>query len=443
MQVTETLNEGLKRGYAITVTAAELDTKVNEKLVEAQPEVEMKGFRKGKVPMALLKKQFGDRLMGEAMQESIDGAMAEHFEASGDRPAMQPDVKMTNEDWKPGDDVTVDMAYEKLPEIPEVDLSGIKLEKLVVKADDESVEEALANLAETAQDFKARKKGSKAKDGDQITFDFLGKVDGEAFEGGAAEDYPLVLGSNSFIPGFEEQLVGVKVDEEKDVTVSFPDDYQAEHLAGKEAVFECKIKDVKEPVAAEVNDELATKFGAEDLAGLKVQIAERLEAEYTGASRAVMKRGLLDQLDALVSFDLPPSLLDAEAGQIAHQLWHEDNPEVEGHDHPEIETTDEHKKLAERRVRLGLLLAELGQKAEVTVTDAEMTQAIMTQARQYPGQERQFFEFIQQNQQMQQQLRAPLFEDKVVDHVVEQATVAEKEVSKEDLQKAVEALEEE
>ncbi len=443
MQVTETLNEGLKRGYAITVTAAELDTKVNEKLVEAQPEVEMKGFRKGKVPMALLKKQFGDRLMGEAMQESIDGAMAEHFEASGDRPAMQPDVKMTNEDWKPGDDVTVDMAYEKLPEIPEVDLSGIKLEKLVVKADDESIEEALANLAETAQDFKARKKGSKAKDGDQITFDFLGKVDGEAFEGGAAEDYPLVLGSNSFIPGFEEQLVGVKVDEEKDVTVSFPDDYQAEHLAGKEAVFECKIKDVKEPVAAEVNDELATKFGAEDLAGLKVQIAERLEAEYTGASRAVMKRGLLDQLDALVSFDLPPSLLDAEAGQIAHQLWHEDNPEVEGHDHPEIETTDEHKKLAERRVRLGLLLAELGQKAEVTVTDAEMTQAIMTQARQYPGQERQFFEFIQQNQQMQQQLRAPLFEDKVVDHVVEQATVAEKEVSKEDLQKAVEALEEE
>ena len=211
MQVTETLNEGLKRGYAITVTAAELDAKVNEKLVEAQPEVEMKGFRKGKVPMALLKKQFGERLMGEAMQESIDGAMAEHFEASGDRPAMQPDVKMTNEDWKPGDDVTVDMAYEKLPEIPEVDLSGIKLEKLVVKADDESIEEALANLAETAQDFKARKKGSKAKDGDQVTFDFLGKVDGEAFEGGAAEDYPLVLGSNSFIPGFEEQLVGVKV----------------------------------------------------------------------------------------------------------------------------------------------------------------------------------------------------------------------------------------
>ena len=443
MQVNETLNEGLKRGYAITVTAAELEAKVNEKLAEAQPEVEMKGFRKGKVPMALLKKQFGQKVMGEAMQESIDGAMQEHFEKSGDRPAMQPDVKMANEDWKEGDDVEVTMTYEALPEIPEVDLSSITLEKMVVKADDAAVEEALANLAETAQDFEAREEGAKAEDGDQITFDFLGKVDGEAFEGGAAEDYPLVLGSNSFIPGFEEQLVGVVAGDEKDVTVSFPEDYQASHLAGKEAVFECKVKEVKKPVAAKVDDELAKKFGAEDLAALKSQIAERLEAEYAGASRAVMKRGLLDELDKLVSFDLPPSLVEAEAGQIAHQLWHEDNPDVQGHDHPEIETTDEHKKLAERRVRLGLLLAELGQKAEVQVTDAEMTQAIMNQARQYPGQERQFFEFVQQNQQMQQQMRAPLFEDKVVDHVFEQATLNEKEVSKEDLQKAVEELEDE
>ena len=443
MQVTETLNEGLKRAYSITVTAAELDATVNTKLVEAQPEVEMKGFRKGKVPMAMLKKQFGDRLMGEAMQESIDGAMNKHFEETGDRPAMQPDVKMINEDWKAGDDVNVDMTYEKLPEIPEVDLSTIKLEKMVVKADEASIDEALANLAETAQDFKARKAGSKAKDGDQVVMAFLGKVDGEAFDGGSAEDYPLVLGSNSFIPGFEEQLVGVKAGEEKAVTVSFPAEYQAEHLAGKEAIFDCTISEVKEPVAAEINDEMAKKFGAEDLAALKTQIGERLEAEYGGASRAIMKRGLLDAMDTLVSFDLPPSLLDAEAGQIAHQLWHEDNPEVEGHDHPEIETTDEHKKLADRRVRLGLLLAELGQKAAVEVTDAEMTQAIMNQARQYSGQEREFFEFVQKNQQMQQQLRAPLFEDKVVDHVFAQATVTEKEVSKDKLQKAVEALEEE
>jgi trigger factor len=443
MQVTETLNEGLKRGYNIVVTAAELDEKVNEKLVEAQPEIEMKGFRKGKVPMALLKKQFGQRLLGEAMQESIDGAMNQHFEDSGDRPALQPEVKMTNEDWKEGDDVHVEMAYEALPEIPEVDLKSISLEKLVVKADEAAVDEALGNLAETAQDFKARRKGSKAKDGDQVVFDFVGKVDGEAFEGGSAEDYPLVLGSNSFIPGFEDQLVGVKGEEEKDVTVTFPEDYQAEHLAGKEAIFSCTVKEVKEPVAAEINDELAQKFGAEDLAGLKGQISERLEAEYAGAARAVQKRALLDALDGKVSFDLPPSLLDAEAKQIAHQLWHEENPEVEGHDHAEIEATDEHTKLAARRVRLGLLLAELGQKAEVEVTDAEMTQAIMAQARQYPGQERQFFEFIQQNAQMQQQLRAPIFEDKVVDYVFELAEVSEKEVSKDDLEKAVEALEDE
>ena len=443
MQVTETLNEGLKRGYAITVTAAELDAKVNAKLEEARPDIEMKGFRKGKVPMSLLKKQFGPRVLGEAMQESIDGAMGEHFEQSGDRPAGQPQVKMTNEDWKEGDDVNVEMTYEALPEIPHVDLKSIELERMVVKADDAAVTEALENLAETAQDFKDRRKGSKAKDGDQVVIDFVGKIDGEAFDGGSAEDYPLVLGSNSFIPGFEEQLVGVKAEEEKDVTVSFPEDYQAENLAGKEAVFTCTVKAVKEPTAAEINDDLATRYGAENLDGLKAQIVERLEQEYTGAARAITKRALLDKLDTMVSFDLPPSLVEAEASQIAHQLWHEENPEVHDHNHGEIEATEEHTKLAERRVRLGLLLAELGQRAEVEVTDAEMTQAIMQQARQYPGQERQFFEFVQQNQQMQQQLRAPIFEDKVVDYVFELATVADKEASKDDLQKAVEALEEE
>jgi trigger factor len=335
------------------------------------------------------------------------------------------------------------MSYEALPTIPEVDLKKIKLEKMIAKADEASVDEALANLAETAQDFADRKKGTKAKDGDQVTIDFLGKVDGEAFEGGAAEDYPLVLGSNSFIPGFEAQLVGVKLGEEVEVNVTFPAEYGAENLAGKDAVFECKIKAVKAPKAAEINDELATKFGAEDLAALKGQITERLEAEYAGAARAVQKRHLLDALDKMVKFELPPSLVEAEAGQIAHQLWHDENPDVQGHDHPEIEPTDEHNTLAERRVRLGLLLAELGQKAEIQVTDAEMTQAMMNQARQYPGQEREFFEFVQQNPQMQQQMRAPLFEDKVVDYVFELATVTDKDVSKDELQKAVEAMDDE
>lgn len=442
MQVTETLNDGLKRGYAITVTATELENKVQEKLVEAQPEVEMKGFRKGKVPLALLKKQFGQRLIGEAMQEAVDGAMNKHFEESGDRPAMQPDVKMTNEDWKEGDDVQVELSYEALPEIPEVDLASIQLEKPVVKTDEASVDEALENLAENAQDFEPRDEGAAAEDGDQVVLNFVGKVDGEAFEGGSAEDFPLVLGSSSFIPGFEEQLVGVKAGEEKDVTVNFPDEYQAEHLAGKEAVFSCSIKEVRRPVTATINDELAKKFGAEDLATLRTQISERLEEEYAGAARALMKRALLDALDEKVSFELPPSLVEAEAGQIAHQLWHDENPDVEGHDHPEIETTDEHRKLAERRVRLGLLLAELGQKAEIEVSDSEMTQAVMDQARQYPGQERQFFEFIQNNPQMQQQLRAPIFEDKVVDYVFELADLNETEISKDDLQKKLEEMDE-
>ena len=440
MQVTETLNEGLKRGYTITVSAAELEEKVTEKLTEAQPDIEMKGFRKGKVPLPLLKRQFGQRLLGEVMQESIDGAMNQHFEDSGERPALQPQVKMTNEDWKEGDDVEVEMTYEALPAIPEVDLSVISLEKMVVKADDASVQEALESLAENTQDFETKE--GAAEDGDQVVFDFVGKVDDEPFEGGAAEDYPLVLGSGSFIPGFEEQLVGVSAGEEKAVTVTFPEEYQAEHLAGKEAVFDCTVKEVKAAKPAEINDDMAKKFGAEDLEALKGQIKERLEAEYAGAARQVLKRKLLDALDDVVSFDLPPSLVDAEAKQIAHQLWDEENPDVHGHDHPEIETTEEHTKLAERRVRLGLLLAELGQKAEVKVSDAEMTQAIMAQARQYPGQERQFFEFVQQNPQMQQQLRAPIFEDKVVDYVFELAQISEKDVTKDELKEAVDALEE-
>jgi trigger factor len=443
MQVTETLKDGLKRGYEITLTAAELDAKVVEKLAEAQPQIEMKGFRKGKVPMALLRKQFGPKVLGEAMQEAVDGAMSQHFEDTGDRPALQPEVKMTNEAWKEGDDVVVALNYEALPEIPEVDLSGIALEKMVAKADDASVDEALTSLAATAQSFEDKEDGAAAEDGDQVVIDFVGKVDGEAFEGGAAEDYPLTLGSNSFIPGFEEQLVGVTAGAEKAVTVSFPEDYQAENLAGKEAVFDCTVKAVKGPKAAEIDDELAKKFGAEDLDALKGQIRERLEAEYANAARSVMKRHLLDKLDDLVSFELPPALVDAEAKQIAHQLWHEDNPDVQGHDHPEIEPTEDHKKLGERRVRLGLFLADLGQTQKIEVTDAEMTQAVMAQARQYPGQERQFFEFIQQNQQMQQQIRAPLFEDKVVDFIVELADVIEKEITKDELKAAVDALEDE
>ncbi|SEM44677.1 trigger factor [Loktanella fryxellensis] len=441
MQVKETLNDGLKRGYTITVTAAELDEKVVGKLKEAQPEVEMKGFRKGKVPMAMMRKQFGPRLMGEAMQDAIDAALNEHIESSGDRPAAQPEMKMDNPDWKEGDDVVVNVTYETLPNVPSPDLSDVALERLVVKADEAAVDEALKNLSESPQAKTFAEKKGAAKDGDQVVIDFTGKIDGVAFDGGAGEDYPLVLGSNSFIPGFEDQLLKAKAGDEKAVTVSFPAEYQAAHLAGKEAVFDVTVKEVRAAKAPELDDELAKKFGADDLEALKGQIRERLEAEYKGASRAIAKRKLLDVLDGMVDFDLPASLVEAEAGQIAHQLWHEENPDHQGHDHPQIDPTDEHKSLAKRRVKLGLLLADIGQKAEVKVTDQELTQAIMNQARQYPGQERQFFEFVQQNAQFRQQLQAPMFEDKVVDHIFAKAKVTDKDVTKEELQAAVEALE--
>ncbi len=441
MQVTETLNEGLKRGYTVTVSAQELDGKVQAKLAEVQPQVAMKGFRKGKVPMALLRKQHGPRLLGEAMQEAIDGAVSSHLQSSGDRPAMQPQVKMTNEDWKEGQDIVVEISYEKLPDVPEVDLASLSLTRLKVTPEEAAVEEALAQLADTAKTYED--KDGAAETGDQVVIDFAGTLNGEAFEGGSATDYPLVLGSNSFIPGFEDQLAGVTAGETKDVNVTFPAEYGAKHLAGQDAVFAVTVKAVKAPKAAEIDDALATRFGAETLEDLRTQIRDRLEQEYGGAARAVAKRALLDVLDERVDFELPPSLVDAEADQIAHQLWHEDHPEEQGHGHGHIEATEEHQRLARRRVKLGLLLADLGQKAEVKVTDQELTQAVLQQARQYRGQERQFFEYIQKNAAARQQIQAPIFEDKVIDHIFAQAQVEEREVSKDELQEAVEKLDQE
>ena len=439
MQVNETLNKGLKRAYNILLTADELEEGVQNKLLEAQPTFEMKGFRKGKVPMSLLKKQFGERVMGEVMQETIDNAMKEHFETTGDRPAQQPAMEMKDgEKWKKGDDVEVSISYEKLPDIPEVDFKKIKLNRMVVEVDSKAVKEGLENLSKNAQSFTDRKKGSKSKDGDQVNINFVGKIDGEAFEGGSGEDYPLVLGSNSFIPGFEEQLVGKKSGEKVTVNVSFPGDYNSKNLAGKKAIFDCVINSVKEPTAAKIDDEMAKQFGAEDLKGLKEQLKDRLSSEYSTAARQLTKRELMDALDKNVKLDLPESLVEAESSQIAHQLWHDKNPDVEDHDHPEIKTTPEAKKIGKRRVKLGLFLAELGRKNEITVSDQEMQQAMFEEARKYPGQEKEFFDFVQKNDEVQQQIRAPLFEDKVVDFIIELATVSEKKVSKDNLQKALE-----
>ena len=451
MQVTETLNEGLRRGYRIVLPASELEETVNGKLAEAQPTVEMKGFRKGKVPMALLKKQFGQRLLGEAMQETIDGAMSKHFNDSGDRPAQQPDVKMTNEDWKEGDDVEVEMSYEALPTIPDVDFKAIDLEKLVAKADEAAVDEALANLAENAQDFKDRKKTAKAKDGDQIVFDFLGKVDGEAFDGGASEDYPLVLGSNSFIPGFEEGLVGVKSGETRDVTVHFPEDYQATHLAGKPAVFEVTVKELREKGEVAIDDELAARLGFDDLGALREAVAGQINGQHATALRQALKKNVLDALADGEAFDIPPSLYASEYENVARAM----NPNAaEPHNHGQDDDQDhahpaadegmdddaksEAKAVAERRVRLGLLLTEVGRVNNVEVTEDDTRQAVFEEARRYPGQEQQVLEYFQKNQEAMQQLAGPIFEDKTVDFILEMASVTEVQTDVETLYAAPE-----
>ena len=390
-----------------------------------------------------MKRQFGKSVLGEVVQETVEESVSKHLEENGHRPAQQPDIKITNEQFDEGQDLNVELVYECLPDVPEFDFSAIALERKTVEVEDKDVDEALERLAQGSGGFEAREDGAAAEDGDQVVIDFLGKIDGEAFDGGEAEDYPLVLGSSSFIPGFEEQLVGTKAGESKDVNVAFPEDYGAPNLAGKDAVFEVTVKEVKAPKAAEIDDALAERYGAENLDGLKTQLREQIGAEYAQASRSLVKRRLLDELDGKIDFALPETMVDVEAKSIAHQLWHEDNPDHEGHDHPEIEPTEEHLKLARRRVGLGLLLAEIGRKEEVEISDAEFGQAIMAQARGFPGQEREFFDFVRQNRQMQEQIRAPLYEDKVVDLILERASVTDVPVSKADLESEIEALDDE
>ena len=432
MQVTETKSEGLKREYALVVTAADLEAKTTEKLEVLRKDFQMKGFRKGKAPMALLKQRFGKSVLGEVVQETVEGSVGEHLEAQNHRPAQQPDIKITNENFDEGDDLNVEISYECLPDVPDLEYGSLKLERKTIAVDDEAVNEALDRLAKSAVDYEA--KDGSAEDGEQVVIDFLGKIDGEAFDGGEAEDYPLVLGSNSFIPGFEEQLVGVTAGDEKDVTVSFPDDYGAPNLAGKDAVFEVKVKEVRGSKAAEIDDELAKRFNAENLDQLKEQLTTQIGTEYNEASRTLAKRRLLDALDEKVSFDLPLTLVDIEAKSIARQLWQEDNPDTNPEEGQDVEPTEEHTTLAERRVRLGLLLAELGQREKVEISESDLGQAIMQRARQFPGQEREFFDFVRQNREALEQIRAPLFEDKVVDMILEKADITDVPVSKEDLE---------
>ena len=443
MQVTETRAEGLKREYKLIVSAADLDARTTSKLQELRKDFHLKGFRKGKAPLKLMKQRFGKSVMGEVVQETVESSVAEHLREQGHRPARQPDIKIANEKFDEGDDLNVEITYECLPEVPQVDFGQISLERRVVQVDDASLDEALQRLADSSTSYEARGEGEAAEENDQVVIDFTGRIDGEAFEGGEAEDYPLVLGSGSFIPGFEDQLKGAKAGDEKDVSVSFPEEYGAKNLAGKDAVFSVKVKEVRKPKAADIDDDLAKRYGSDSLDELKTQLRERIGDEYARAARTLLKRRLLDRLDEMVSFDLPQSLVDLEANSIAHQLWHEENPDHHGHDHPPIEPTDEHRKLAERRVKLGLLLADIGSREKVEIAEQELGQAIMAQARRYPGQEREFFEFVRQNREALEQIRAPLYEDKVVDLIVARANVTETPVSKDELQSELDALEQE
>ena len=440
MEVSETHSEGLKRAYSAKAAASEIEAKVVEKLEAVRHSAQLPGFRKGKVPLPLLRQRFGKSLMGEVMQEMVDETLTSHFQSSGHRPAAQPDVKMLNESFDEGDDLSLEFSYEMLPEVPETTLSDIKLERFAVEVADQAVEEALANLAENAKSYEPKE--GAAEDGDQVVIDFVGKVDDEPFEGGAAEDFPLVLGSGQFIPGFEDQLIGVGAGDEKAVEVSFPEEYGAEALAGKAAVFDVTVKEVKEPVPSPIDDELAKKYNAENLEAMRGQIRDRIGEEYKNASRTLMKRQLLDHLNETVAFDLPQSMVEPEAKQIAHQLQNENN-ETAAPDDPsqgDIAPEEEHYTLARRRVKLGLLLADIGVRNQIDVSEQELNTEIARQAQRYPGQEKAFFEFVRGNDQMRQNIRAPLFEDKVVDYIFELAEIDEKTVPLDELKAKLEEL---
>lgn len=439
MDIKEVSAEGLAREVQITVAAADLASKLETKIDSIKDQVQIKGFRPGKVPIAHIRKTFGEQLMGEIIQETVNETSQNMLTEREERPAMQPEIKLAGEvDAVIGGsaDLVYDITYEVIPAITLTDFSKLKLEKPVAEINDERVDEALARLAEGRKNFEPRAKTAKAKDGDRVKIDFIGRIDGEAFDGGAGEGFDLELGSGQFIPGFEEQLVGTKAGDKKDVEVNFPEEYGASELAGKAAVFECTVHEVSEPKDAEINEEFATSLGLESLEKLKEAIREQIAGDYDQMSRGHLKKDLLDQLSEAHNFDLPPSMVDLEFNQIWHQFEHElqnQDKKIEDLDESEDELRAEYRGIAERRVRTGLVLAEVGNNNEIQVTQEELNQGLMQRVQQFPGQEQQVFEYFQQNPEAMAQLRAPIFEEKVVDFIVELASVSEKTVSLEEL----------
>ena len=439
MEVTQTKSEGLSRTFAIKVPASELQAKLDERIEEIRPQMKLKGFRPGKVPASHVRKMYGQDLMGELINKLVTETNQKALEDNELRPAGQPDVQIDGDMEavvKGEADLSYNMNVDVMPEFEPADVTKLTITRPVAEVSQEQIDEALARIAEQNTQYEPRAKTAKAKDGDAVVMDFVGKIDGEAFEGGSAEQQTLVLGSGQFIPGFEDQLVGVKAGEEKEVTVTFPDEYGAEHLAGKEAVFVVKVHEVRAPKTADVDDEFAKGLGLESLEQLTGLLKDQLKAEHDGASRAKAKRNLLDQLDEAHSFDLPPNMVEQEFNQIWQQLQAEmdaGRTADEDKDKSEDELKVEYRKIAERRVRLGLVLAEIGRVADVRISEQEVNQALVREARQYPGQEQQVVEFFRNNPGAMAQLRAPIYEDKVVDHILEVAEITEETVSREDL----------
>lgn len=440
MESVETV-EGLSRTYKVSVPKADLQKRFDERIEEIRPQMNLKGFRPGKVPAAHVKKMFGKDIMGEVVQALLQETSQKAIEDADVRPAGQPEMKMESDMEKvlAGDeDLSYEMNVDVMPDFEPVDVAKLTIKKPVAEINDDEIDARLTQIADANPQYDKRAKTAKARDKDAVVIDFLGKLDGEPFEGGAAEEHTLVLGSNSFIPGFEDQLVGVKAGDEKDVTVTFPEAYQAEHLAGKEAVFEVKVHEVRAPKTPEIDDEFATGLGLESLEKLKELVSEQIKNEFGGASRAKAKRNLLDQLDDKHDFELPPKMVDQEFNQIWQQLQAEmdaGRTDESDKDKSEDELKAEYRTIAERRVRLGLVLAEIGRVADVQISEQEVQQALLNEARNFPGQERQVIEFFQKDPNAMAQLRAPIYEDKVVDHILDTAKVKEETVSKDDLLK--------
>lgn len=441
MQTVETLNEGLKRAYTLTIPAKDIDARVDREVASITPQVRMPGFRPGKVPANLIRKMHGERLQADALNNSIQEGVQKLLSDNKLRPAMQPAVEL-EDGFEFGKDAEIKVSLEVLPEIPAPSIEGLKLERLTVAADEAAIGEAVGRIAAQQNNYEAHADSHKAKKGDVVVMDFVGKVDGEAFDGGTGEGMKVEIGSGNLIPGFEDQLVGVKAGDEKTVNVTFPDDYGVDTLKGKDATFEIKVTAVLDTAKPKADDEFAKNMGLEGIEQLRELLKGQIEQELNGLTRTHMKRKLLDQLAAAHDFDVPPSMVDAEFNQIWAQLEHEASHEEDpAAAMAELEAEkDEYRRIAVRRVRLGLLLSEIGQANGVEVSQQEMQRLVMQAAQQYRPEDRErFVQYIRNEPMAAAQLRAPLYEDKVVDFLFDKAEIADRAVTRAELEAAIEA----